>query len=124
MAILWQLPRLARDRGFNAESLAQATGLPFNQLEGWLNQQLMPPLSAHDLDRLCQVLHCQPGDLLVSALNHTVQAGDGETVCLDALLDAKLQIFHEEMTEHLTRMHMGDEEMSEDSPTPVSLSDR
>lgn len=106
MAILWNLPRLARDRSFNAASLAEVTGLPLTLVEGWLQQRLMPPLTAHELDRLCQALNCQPGDLLVAESPETVLACEGEQTCLDSLLDAKLHIFHEEMNEHLTRLQI------------------
>lgn len=122
MAILWTLPRLARDRSFNATSLAEVTGLPLTLVEGWLQQRLMPPLTAHELDRLCQALNCQPGDLLVAEAPETVLACEGEQTCLDSLLDAKLHIFHEEMNEHLTRMQMqvSEEAIAHGDPVPSS----
>ncbi len=121
MAILWQLSGLARDRGLSTESLTQATGLPIALIEGWLQQTFMPPLTAHELDRLCQALNCQPGDLLMADASDPAPDCGGEQTCLDSLLDAKLHIFHEEMNEHLTRLQiLGNEGTAEIDPVGFS----
>lgn len=65
MPIKWNLAYVMLDRNVKTGDLAAVTGLHPGTISKLKSQREMPRrLDRETLDRLCQALDCQPGDLL------------------------------------------------------------
>jgi putative transcriptional regulator len=66
LAIKWKLNQLMFERGIKNAELCRLTGLHSNTISKLKNSREMPErLEKNTLDKLCQALKVQPGDLLV-----------------------------------------------------------
>jgi putative transcriptional regulator len=65
MVIKWRLAAVMADREMDYRQVAQAAGLHPVTVNKLKNSYEMPPrLDRSTLEKLCQVLNCQPSDLL------------------------------------------------------------
>lgn len=65
MPIKWRLAAVMADREMDYKQLAEASGLHPVTVNKLKNTYVMPPrLDRTTLEKLCSVLHCQPGELL------------------------------------------------------------
>lgn len=65
MVVKWRLAAVMADREMDYRQVAQAAGLHPVTVNKLKNSYEMPPrLDRTTLEKLCQVLNCQPSDLL------------------------------------------------------------
>jgi putative transcriptional regulator len=65
MVIKWRLAAVMADREMDYRQVAEAAGLHYVTVNKLKNSYEMPPrLDRTTLEKLCQVLNCQPSDLL------------------------------------------------------------
>ncbi|WP_228061068.1 MULTISPECIES: helix-turn-helix domain-containing protein [unclassified Coleofasciculus] len=65
MPIKWRLAAVMADREVDYKELAQKTGMHPVTLSKLKNSRIMPPrLDRTTLEKLCNALNCQPGELL------------------------------------------------------------
>lgn len=75
MVIKWRLAAVMADREMDYRELAKAAGLHPVTVNKLKNSYEMPPhLARTTLDKLCQVLKCQPMDLLRYVPNEETDA--------------------------------------------------
>lgn len=63
MAIKWRLKAVMADREIDNQKLHELTGLHLGTIAK-LRNNIPSRLETETLDKLCQALNCQPGDLL------------------------------------------------------------
>ena len=64
MPIRWKLAKLMDKQGMTPYRLAKLTGLSAPSCYDLYNAKLPPVVKTATLDKLCDALHCTPGDLL------------------------------------------------------------
>jgi putative transcriptional regulator len=62
--ILWRLKEVAAARRMSGAELAEKVGVSANSIYRLWRPTTMPRLEHDMLDKLCNALKCQPGDLL------------------------------------------------------------
>lgn len=66
MPIQWRLREVLDERNMTPLELARALGVKHPTIYRMAKRRTVTRISGPMLDRLCKVLHCQPGDLMRS----------------------------------------------------------